>query len=79
MYLDRCTVFLVHIATYDDARKKLDLCQYTSDLASEDELPQKRRRTAKSVWEPCEDSSNSAPAEDSDVSLTTVPTSFPQG
>ncbi|KAH6920174.1 hypothetical protein HPB50_028837 [Hyalomma asiaticum] len=65
-------------ATYDEARKKLDRSQYTSDLTSDDELPQKRRRFPTSTWEHCENSSDSAPTE-SDASLPVVPASFPQG
>lgn len=65
------------VSRYDEARMKFDHCQYTSDLTSDNELPQKTRIFATSTWEHCEYSSDSAPTE-SDASLPVVPASFPQ-
>ncbi|KAM7294358.1 uncharacterized protein ISCGN_023864 [Ixodes scapularis] len=66
-------------ASYDEARRKLDKSQYTSDLASEDEPPQKRRRTPATRWDPTDDTCSSLWSEDSAGTLPPeVPTDFPQ-
>lgn len=72
--------FFACAASYDEARRKLDKSQYTSDLASEDEPPQKRRRTPATRWDPTDDTCSSLWSEDSAGTLPPeVPTDFPQG
>lgn len=72
---------LVLSATYEQARKKLERSQYTSELSSDSERPQgKRKRRPPPQWSQSdEESVRHKPTKAAPRKVPAVPADFPQG